>query len=72
MRFQFEIVLKSIKKKSFEDVLRYQSLLVSKDPWGQRRKRGATTWAAIAGGAKRQKLRGMLAKGLQSWSIPIR
>ena len=38
-------------------------------PWAQI---GVTTWAAIAGGAKRQKLRGMLAKGLQSWSIPIR
>ena len=37
--------------------------------WAQR---GVTKWAAIAGGAKRQKLRGMLAKGLQSWSIPIR
>ena len=39
---------------------------------GSWRRRGVTTWAAIAGGAKRQKLRGMLAKGLQSWSIPIR
>ena len=60
-------LFKRSPKKSFEDVLRYQSLLVSKDPWGQRRKCGATTWAAIAENGSKVQMKMDVTKRWLKW-----